>query len=210
MSASLPGNRELPASQYDLSTYWGRVRHAANISDPRTLLASSAGLENAKSLVSSYKQGKIQAMTPELWEAKKIVDSTLHPGMSSHEVDGLRVRTNNHLYRYWPPCCPTFPHVLLRAIQPRRHGRNAHSKSQYYRHSLMANNQSIAQRRHQQCQRQQILTLILGQNCPIIHTCCVSKLRRGPWSQCAGTEIETCISKHQDDPWSPCSLRSCG
>lgn len=35
MSASLPGSRELPASQYDLSTYWGRVRHSADISDPR-------------------------------------------------------------------------------------------------------------------------------------------------------------------------------
>lgn len=35
MSASLPGGRELPVSQYDLSSYWGRVRHAADISDPR-------------------------------------------------------------------------------------------------------------------------------------------------------------------------------
>lgn len=35
MSASLPGSRELPASQYDLSTYWGRVQHAAGLSDPR-------------------------------------------------------------------------------------------------------------------------------------------------------------------------------
>lgn len=35
MSASLPGNRDLPVSQYDLTTYWGRVRHAADISDPR-------------------------------------------------------------------------------------------------------------------------------------------------------------------------------
>jgi hypothetical protein len=35
MSASLPGDRELPHSQYDLNTYWGRVRHAADISDPR-------------------------------------------------------------------------------------------------------------------------------------------------------------------------------
>lgn len=35
MSASLPGNRELPASRYDLSTYWGRVKHSAEISDPR-------------------------------------------------------------------------------------------------------------------------------------------------------------------------------
>lgn len=35
MTSSLPGNRDLPVSQYDLSTYWGRVRHAADISDPR-------------------------------------------------------------------------------------------------------------------------------------------------------------------------------
>lgn len=35
MSASLPGSRDLPVSQYDLTTYWGRVRHAADISDPR-------------------------------------------------------------------------------------------------------------------------------------------------------------------------------
>lgn len=79
MSASLPGNRELPASQYDLSTYWGRVCHSANISDPRTLLVNRQGLEHAKSLVAAYKQGKIGEMNVELWKAKKIVDSTLHP-----------------------------------------------------------------------------------------------------------------------------------
>lgn len=35
MSASLPGSRELPASQYDLGTYTGRVKHAMGITDPR-------------------------------------------------------------------------------------------------------------------------------------------------------------------------------
>ncbi|KAF2642100.1 sideroflexin-5 [Massarina eburnea CBS 473.64] len=79
MSSSLPGNRDLPVSQYDLSTYWGRVRHSADISDPRTLLTSSAGLENAKQLVTAYKTGKVRDMTPELWQAKKTIDSTLHP-----------------------------------------------------------------------------------------------------------------------------------
>ncbi|KAL4924178.1 sideroflexin family transporter [Aspergillus undulatus] len=79
MSASLPGDRDLPSSQYDLSTYWGRVRHAADISDPRMLLVSSAGLENAKRLISSYKQNEIPTMNAELWRAKKVVDSTLHP-----------------------------------------------------------------------------------------------------------------------------------
>ncbi|KAI9818627.1 MAG: hypothetical protein M1832_004401 [Thelocarpon impressellum] len=79
MSASLPGGRELPASRYDLSTYWGRVRHSADISDPRTLLVSRTGLEDAKTLVAAYKQGRVESMTPQLWKAKKVVDSTLHP-----------------------------------------------------------------------------------------------------------------------------------
>ncbi|KPI35446.1 putative mitochondrial transport protein fsf1 [Cyphellophora attinorum] len=79
MSASLPGSRDLPASQYDLSTYWGRVKESAQIADPRTLFVSADGLENAKQLVTLYKTGKTKQMTPELWEAKKVVDSTLHP-----------------------------------------------------------------------------------------------------------------------------------
>lgn len=47
----------------------------------RTLLVSASGLENAKKLVTNYKEGRAQAMTPEIWRAKKIVDSTLHPGI---------------------------------------------------------------------------------------------------------------------------------
>ncbi|KAI1644784.1 Tricarboxylate/iron carrier [Daldinia loculata] len=79
MSASLPGSRELPESQYDLSTYWGRVKQTATITDPRTLFVGNHGLEQAKKLLVAYKQGEIKDMTPELWKAKKIVDSTLHP-----------------------------------------------------------------------------------------------------------------------------------
>lgn len=41
---------------------------------------SASGLENAKRLVTSYKKGEAKVMTPEIWQAKKIVDSTLHPG----------------------------------------------------------------------------------------------------------------------------------
>ncbi|KAL2823726.1 Tricarboxylate/iron carrier [Aspergillus cavernicola] len=79
MSASLPGGRDLPPSQHDLTSYWGRVRHAADISDPRMLFVSSAGLEQSKRLISLYKNHEIPAMTAELWRAKKVVDSTLHP-----------------------------------------------------------------------------------------------------------------------------------
>lgn len=45
-----------------------------------TLFTTNAGLENAKQLISAYKQGKIRDMNKELWTAKKIIDSTLHPG----------------------------------------------------------------------------------------------------------------------------------
>lgn len=79
MSASLPGARELPASQYDLGTYMGRVRHTMGITDPSTLFAGKTGLETAKALVTDYKTGKIEHMSPALWHAKKVVDSTLHP-----------------------------------------------------------------------------------------------------------------------------------
>ena len=47
----------------------------------RTLLVGREGLDHAKSLIAGYKQGKIRDMNAELWSAKKIVDSTLHPGM---------------------------------------------------------------------------------------------------------------------------------
>lgn len=47
----------------------------------RTLLVGGTGLEHAKSLIRAYKQGEVKEMNPELWKAKKIVDSTLHPGM---------------------------------------------------------------------------------------------------------------------------------
>ena len=93
MSAARPGPRELPASQYDLSTYWGRVRHAADLSDPRcvlapaaapltsrrTLFTTAAGLERAKQRVAAYQQGREPEATAELWRAKKVVDATLHP-----------------------------------------------------------------------------------------------------------------------------------
>lgn len=46
----------------------------------RTLFVTPSGLEAAKSLIASYKQNKIPAMTSELWSAKKVVDATLHPG----------------------------------------------------------------------------------------------------------------------------------
>lgn len=47
----------------------------------RTLFVGKHGLEQAKQAIVAYKTGQTNEMTPELWQAKKIVDSTLHPGM---------------------------------------------------------------------------------------------------------------------------------
>lgn len=44
MSSSIPGYRDLPASQYDLSTYWGRVLHSADLCDPRYGISLSLSL----------------------------------------------------------------------------------------------------------------------------------------------------------------------
>lgn len=46
----------------------------------RTLFAGRSGLEAAKKALIDYKEGRVKEMSPELWQAKKIVDSTLHPG----------------------------------------------------------------------------------------------------------------------------------
>ena len=50
-------------------------------------------------------------MTPEIWQAKKVVDSTLHPGTVPNAA---KVIDSADLDRYWPACLPTFPHVVLR------------------------------------------------------------------------------------------------
>lgn len=62
------------------------LKATANFVRRRMLLTSSAGLEHAKQLVTAYKTGKIRDMTPELWKAKKIIDSTLHSG-TAHTSD---------------------------------------------------------------------------------------------------------------------------
>lgn len=79
MASSVPGPVPLPASRYDLSTYFGRVRHCADISDPSMLLNSTADIDAAKRAVWDFKNGVVPEMTPHLWRSKKILDSALHP-----------------------------------------------------------------------------------------------------------------------------------
>ncbi|KAK9461090.1 Tricarboxylate/iron carrier [Lipomyces oligophaga] len=79
MASAIPGPRNLPESAYDLDTYWGRVLHSAEVSDPRMLLVTKSQLEKSKDLVYKYKNNEIKSMTPELWHAKLVLDSTIHP-----------------------------------------------------------------------------------------------------------------------------------
>lgn len=41
---------------------------------------SSQQLEYSKQILTQYKMGQVKEMNDDLWKAKKIVDSTLHPG----------------------------------------------------------------------------------------------------------------------------------
>ncbi|CCK71337.1 Fsf1p KNAG_0G02810 [Huiozyma naganishii CBS 8797] len=79
MASSVPGDRPLPESRYDLSTYWGRIKHCAEISDPSMLLTTQADLVKAREIVKSYRDGTLKQPTPQFWHAKKELDSTVHP-----------------------------------------------------------------------------------------------------------------------------------
>lgn len=83
----------------------------------RTMFVSSAGLDAAKKLVSSYKQSQIPLMTPELWSAKKVVDSTLHPGLlrprSSHNLVLIVWQTPESLSSFRSACPAIFSPTWL-------------------------------------------------------------------------------------------------
>ncbi|KAJ3413462.1 hypothetical protein HDV05_008031 [Chytridiales sp. JEL 0842] len=71
---------DLTKPRYDQNTYWGRLKHFSEVTDPRNLLSTDSQQQAAKKLVEDYKAGKIKDVAAErLWAAKKLVDSTFHP-----------------------------------------------------------------------------------------------------------------------------------
>lgn len=104
----------------------------------RTLFTTKASLEHAKELVSAYKQGKIQSMTPELWQAKKTIDSTIHPGLPP-KFALLTIIFANTLQRHRRASLSAFPHVLLCHLQFGRHSRNVDTQPYHCWYSWMAN-----------------------------------------------------------------------
>ncbi|EFC43915.1 predicted protein [Naegleria gruberi] len=74
-------------SRYDQDTYWGRVVHFFNVTDPRTLLVTNSTLKGAISLLDEYKaetdEKKLQSepkYAPEkIYQAMKLKQSSIHP-----------------------------------------------------------------------------------------------------------------------------------
>jgi len=68
-------------SRYDLSTYWGRVLDMYSITDSRTLLKTDDQVREAQQMLRDFDDGKIDGLThrEELWEAKRLKESAVHP-----------------------------------------------------------------------------------------------------------------------------------
>ena len=157
MSSSIVGTRELPSSQYDLSTYWGRVRHSVDIVDPRCvwclIFTSSAAntllfqhlVNLAESPRCSYRPpGEIQARGD---------PSTNDPRTLARKEGGGRNLAPRHRNARLPP----LPHVLLRLLESSSHGGNAYAKHDHPRSPWLADRQPDPQRSHQHLQREQVL-----------------------------------------------------
>ncbi|KAG8135687.1 hypothetical protein E2320_008690 [Naja naja] len=71
----------IDAPRWDQNTFWGRVKHFFNITDPRTLLVSEQTLDSAKTVVENCRAGSVPPGTSEeqLFYAKKLYDSAFHP-----------------------------------------------------------------------------------------------------------------------------------
>ena len=82
-------------------------------------------------MVSGYKQNQISSMSPELWKAKKIVDSTLHPGiLFFFSVEMNCFMADFLLRRYRGASLSSVSHVVLCSFQPGCHGRYAYTGAQ--------------------------------------------------------------------------------
>jgi tricarboxylate carrier len=67
-------------TRYDQKTFWGRLAHFREMTDPRTLLITPEELRRCRSLLDKHARGKAKgASDHELWEAKRVKDAIVHP-----------------------------------------------------------------------------------------------------------------------------------
>jgi len=70
----------LEKSPYDLTTFYGRLRHYMNVTDPSTLLYSDEKINESMNVLKKYKETGIMCGNVEdMWTYRKIVEATIHP-----------------------------------------------------------------------------------------------------------------------------------
>lgn len=97
------------------------------------------GLEQAKQAIMLYKQGHTKEISSDLWRAKKIVDSTLHPGLSFLPSVALPWQPLLLIYavhRYRGSRFLAVPNVLFRTLELGRDGGHVDTRAwgNYYYH----------------------------------------------------------------------------
>ncbi|KAH8278784.1 hypothetical protein KR018_009404, partial [Drosophila ironensis] len=73
---------DIDKPKFDQGTYIGRFKHFFLLCNPLNILASSAELERARSIVTKYRAGKDVPeckSLDDLWQAKYLYDSAFHP-----------------------------------------------------------------------------------------------------------------------------------
>lgn len=85
---------QIPASRYDLDTYWGRVRQAAEVSNPLTLFNSNETIRRAQRILAECSAGQ-RPLNEVVWSAKRLVDSSVHP--DTGEIVTLPFRMSSYV-----------------------------------------------------------------------------------------------------------------
>merc|ERR1712151_532033 len=90
-------------SRFDRSTFKGRIFGMLNRVDPFTLLCSNADIKAAQQTLAAFKAGERGTKTDsELWHARKLVDSAVHP--DSGESVGQAFRMSGYRTFNGPVC----------------------------------------------------------------------------------------------------------
>jgi len=160
MSSSIVGARELPSSQYDLSTYWGRVRHSVDIVDPRCVrcmifvISDGTNIPLFQHPVNLPESPRCSHSPPGEIQARGDLPAN-DPRTLARKEGGGRNLAPRHRNSRLPP----LSHVLLRLLEPSRHSGNAHAKPDHPRSPWLADRQPDPQRSHQHLQREQVLAV---------------------------------------------------